>query len=40
MICGVVKIKYIENHWRQKTRKRCFLEMTMKAFITAILVRA
>ena len=26
----------LENHWWQKTMKWCFLEMTMKAFITAI----
>ena len=30
----------LENHWRQKTMKCYFLEMTMKAFITAIPFRA
>ena len=30
----------LENHWRKKTVKCCFIEMIVKAFITAIPLKA
>ena len=40
VFCCLPSTSILENHWRQKTMKCCFLEMTMKAFITAIPLRA
>ena len=40
VFCCLPSTSILENHWREKTMKCCFLEMTMKAFITAILLRA
>ena len=40
VFCCLPSTSILENHWRQKTMKCCFLEMTMKAFIIAIPLRA
>ena len=40
VFCCLPSTSILENHLRQKTMKCCFLKMTMKAFITAIPLRA
>ena len=40
VFCCLPFTSILENHWSQKTMRCCFLEMTMKAFITAIPLRA
>ena len=35
IFCCLPSTSILENHWRDKTVKCCFLEMIMKAFITA-----
>ena len=40
VFCCLPSTSILENQWREKTMKCCFLEITMKAFITAIPLRA
>ena len=35
VFCCLPSTSILENHWKEKAMKYCFLEMTMKAFITA-----